>query len=288
VAFFAGRAPLDSPIALAAACSNGSADQVTTPQAVGMTSTMAPYYADGQVVVYQAMTEVKLPVRKPSDAEEKGLGSAPKGTPYPHAPFLTADDESIEVHYTLTNADTVSHNVGLLIDPWNEFVRWEPGVTVINDEETLPNFGYDQVFVLPAKSRKEGTITADDMHEIAIKLAAAENYLASIQGMDASMLPENPTDVCNNIFNYENRSNSNPPDLFYTREIPPVIAGLTGFDLGIRMSSGDATAKAGNVAVEITMDVQDMKGDRFVPADDSSQKQIGMPPRTLSPPSARF
>jgi hypothetical protein len=280
-------------LGLAAACSNSGDDQVTKPVSVGMTSTIAPYYADGQITLYQAQTPVALPVRKPTSAD--ALGAAPKGTPYPHAPFLTAQDESVEVHYVLSNVDKVSHNVWLLIDPWNEFVRWKPGVTVVSDEETIPNNGYDKQFVLPAMSRVEGTITSDDIQEIATKLAAVETFLASPQGMPppaTAMATDNsldPTQVCNNIFDYQNRSNSSPPDLFYTPWIPPVVAGLTGFDLGVRMEvdEDDSGGGAGNVAVEITMDVQDLSGDRFVPQD-TTEAEMGMPSTTLSPPAARF
>ncbi len=282
-------------LAVAAACSNGSGDQVTAPVAVGMTSKMAPYYADGQITLYEAQTPVALPVKKPTSADLSN--PAPKGTPYSHAPYLTAQDESVEVHYVLSNIDTTAHNVWLLIDPWNEFVRWKPGVTVVSDEETIPNNGYDKQYVLPPMSRVEGTITPDDIQEIATKLASVQKFLASPQAkMAASATADDtsddnsldPTSVCNNIFDYQNRSNSTPPDLYYTPWIPSVVAGLTGFDLGIRMEvdEGDSGG-AGNVAVEITMDVQDLNGNRFVPQD-TTDAQMGMPGKTLSPPAARF
>ena len=153
-------------------CSNGSADQVTRPAAVGMTSQMAPFYTDGNLTLYEAQIPVPLPVRKPAGGE--GQGAPPAGTPYPHAPFLRVEDEAIEVHYTLSNVDDTSHDAWLLIDPWNEFVRWRPGVTVVSADQTIPNFGYDLGFVIPARSRIQGTLTVDDMHEMAIKLAAVE------------------------------------------------------------------------------------------------------------------
>ena len=55
-----GYAPLLA-LALAAACSNSSTDQVTRPVSVGMNSTMAPYYSDGQITLYEAQTPVTLP-----------------------------------------------------------------------------------------------------------------------------------------------------------------------------------------------------------------------------------
>jgi hypothetical protein len=89
--------------------------------------------------------------------------------------------------------------------------------------------------------------------------------------------------VANNIFNPQNRSNSNDP--LYTPWIPSVIAGLTGFDLGLRYRCGNGCTPP-NVAIEITMDVQDLHGNRFVPQD-STEPEIGMPDTVLSPPAAR-
>jgi hypothetical protein len=270
---------------VAAACDNNSSNQVTSPIALGMTSTMMAYYKSEQLTLYEAQRPVPLPVRQPSSAEINSLGPAPTGTPYSRAPWLTADDESIEVRYTLSNIDSQDHTLWLLVDPWNEFVRWVPGVTVVNDEVAAPNYGYDLAFYVPAMSRVEGTLTTDDMHEIAIKLASTMQLLNSAQAKAAAqadagtMNDFNATGIANNIFNPQNRSNGGDP--LYTPWIPQVIAGLTGFDLGIR------TLEPANVAVEITIDVQDVRGNHFV-ASDSTQAQLGPPPANLSPPSARF
>jgi hypothetical protein len=283
-------------LALVAACSNGSANQTTPPVDLGMTSSLAPYYSDQQVTLYEVQMPVALPVRAPSAEELNALGPAPANTPYPHAPYLTAADESIEVHYTISNIDDQQHTVWLLIDPWNEFVRWNPGVQVVNDETTVPNYGYDLPFVVPGKSRKVGTITPDDIHEIAIKLASVENLIASpqaqqaMQAMQSGMTSTGNLDVtavANNIFNPLNRSNGGDP--LYVPWIPPVIAGVTGFDLGLRTTAqadDGSGGKAPNVAVEITIDIQDLNGNRFVEA--GSKNILGPPPKTLSPPAARF
>lgn len=286
-------------VAVAVGCSDNSTNQVTKPIDLGMTDKMAPYYSDMELTLYEAQLPVQLPVRKPTGSELSALSKPIPGTPYPRAPFLTAEDESVEVHYTISNIDNQQHTVWLLIDPWNEFVRWNPGVTVVSDEETTPNWGYDLPFVVPAMSRIDGTLTPDDMHEIAIKLASVENLLASPQakaaagadaGTDGGAAPDDPnatdpgnqgfdpTAYANNIFNPQNRSNGNDP--LYTPWIPAEIAGLTGFDLGIR------TTEPANIAVEITMQVQDLQGNRFV-ASDSTDPQIGMPPKTIGPPGAR-
>jgi hypothetical protein len=267
---------------IAGGCANGAADQVTAPVAVGMTDTTPPYYSDGQLTLYQVQIPVPLPVRRMTHADVQSAGAAPRGTPYPRGVFLRAEDEGVEVRYTISNVDAAPHDVWLLIDPWNEFVRYRPGVTVVNDEVTVPNYGYDIEFVVPGKGRVEGTLTVDDIHEIAIKLASVEKLLASPQAQAPMTAGSafNATPIANNIFNPSNRSNSVPSDLLYTPWIPPVIAGITGFDLGLR------TSAPANVAVEVTIDVQDLHGDRFV-LQDSADPKMGVPAHVLSPPAAR-
>jgi hypothetical protein len=272
-------------VGLGVACQSNSSDQVTQPIDLGMTSTLTAYYSDQNATLYMVQTPVQFPVKKPSSAQQSALGGAPAGTPYPNAPWLTADAERVEVRYTVSNLDSQDHNVWLLIDPWNEFVRWVPGVSVVSDEETVPNYGYDLYFPVPAMSRIQGTYTSDDMHEIAIKLASTMNALGSPQAQAAAaadagtMNTFNATGIANNIFNPQNRSNGGDP--VYTPWIPPIIAGLTGFDLGLR------TTEQANIEVEIVVDIQDVNGNRFVAAD-STDPQLGPPPATLSPPGAKF
>jgi hypothetical protein len=267
-----------------AACSNGSADQVTAPLPLGMSSAMEPYYNDGNLALYQAARPAPLPVLKPTSTELKALGPAPSGTPYPRAPFLTAGDESVEVHYTISNLDDSPHTVWLLIDPWNEFVRYVPGVTVVDDDTTIPNYGYDQSFWVPGLSRVEGTLTSDDMQEIARKLAAVENVASQAAAITAAAegadMGPTVSELINHIFNPQNRSNADDP--LYTPYIPPVVAGVTGFDLGIR------TFEPANVAVEITMDIEDLTGNRFYTLGTANVDPMGVPTTILSPPAARF
>jgi hypothetical protein len=288
-------------VALVAACSNGgSADQIDGPLDVGMTSGVQPSYSDGNITLYDVYKSVPLPVVRPTQSQLQALGAPPKGTGYPRSPFLLASDESLEVHFVITNLESTAQNVWLLVDPWNEFVRWKPGVTVVSDEETDPNYGYDTEYSIPPNGRVEGTLLTDDMQEIATKLASVENYLASSTAMQAEAADGggdnslDPTEVCNNIFNPQNRSNSGDP--FYTPWIPPIIAGLTGFDIGLRVedaADSDSTAAfdggtpAPTLALEITVDIQDLSGNRFV-VEGSSTPQIGVPPTILSPPAARF
>ncbi len=263
--------------ALGAGCDNGNA-QVTPPIVLGMTDQIAPSYQDAQLTIYTVQIPVPLPVRKPTDIERATLET--KVDPYPRTPFLMNDDERIEVRFTITNLDDKQHSVELLIDPWNEFVKYKGGVTIVNDETTVPNLsGYDKFYVVPAKSRVIGTLTNDDMHDLAIKLATVENIILQTPAMPNPMDPKsNPTSLINRVFNIQNRTNTGDP--LFTPYIPKVIAGLVGFDLGLRSYA------AANMAVEITVDVTDVKGNRIVQP--GASDPILTPPTTvLTPPGAR-
>jgi hypothetical protein len=250
----------------AASCAGTDEDQVTQPSVVGMTDKIAPLYSDGEVSLYQVQTPVRLPLRKPTDAERAALG---KADPFPRAPFLKASDLRIEIRFTLSNLDDKPHAVELLVDPWNEFVRYRPRITV-GEEEVTPDFsGYDRFYILPPKSRTQGTLNSDDTFELAVDLATAEVLIA------APPPGANLNGMVNHLFNIQNRSNAYDP--LINPHVPKVVPGMIGFDLGLR------SYEPGNVAVEVIVDVQDLNGDRATPPDDSSQ-QFGVPGRLLSPP----
>jgi hypothetical protein len=263
-------------LTFALACDNGTA-QVTPPVVLGMTDQIAASYSDAQLTIFTVQVPVKLPMRAPTDAERQALG--PKVDPYPRAPFLLNDDVRIEVRFTLSNLDDKQHSIELLLDPWNEFVRYRGGVTVVNDEVTTPNLsGYDKFYVLPPKGRVVGTLTTDDMHDLAIKLATVENIILKAPPPDPMNPMSGPTGLINRVFNIQNRTNTGDP--LFTPYIPTVIAGMTGFDLGLR------SYEPANVAVEITVDVTDVNGHRVVQPG-QSDALMREPTTVLTPPGAR-
>lgn len=257
---------------LAPACAGGEEAQVLPPVVVGMTDTTSPAADDGQVQIYQVSDGVELPVRRPKDGERPG-GEL---FPYPRPPFQMATDTRITLRYTLSNLDDAPHTVELLIDPWNEFVRYVPGFTQGEEEETAPNpSGIDRFFILPPKGRIEGIITPDDMVELAVDLGTAMVLAERPVGPDS---PFAGPALFNRAFNAQNRSSEPDPVLqpFY----PPKVAGIVGFDLGLR------TYERAKVAVEVVIDVEDVQGDRVVRSSDPEARPVGRPGRTLSPPAA--
>ncbi len=271
------RAPVRTPWAVAlamlgAACVDTNANQVTAPVVLGMTPQLAPVYDDGQMKLYQVQIPVPLPIRKPTDGELKELKPS---DPYPRSPYVRSSDMRIELRYTITNLDDTPQTVELILDPWNEFARYKPGI-VVGDEVSTPNLsGYDRFFKIEGRARLTGTLTNDDISELAIDLATVQNILAHPPADPMA----NVSGLINRAFNIQNRSNTNDP--LVSPYVPSPIAGLTGFDLGLR------TSEPATLAVEILMDVTDLNGNRIVAAGGTEAK-IGMPGKTVSPPGARL
>jgi hypothetical protein len=252
------------------ACANDGETQVIPPVVLGMTETTAPAYDDGEMQIYESFLPVPLPLRRPSD-DERPKG---KADPYPRPPFHLASDTRITVRFTLSNLEDKQHTVELLVDPWNEFVRYSPGV-VVGDEMTTPNLsGIDRFFVLPPLARIEGIMTPDDIVELATDLGTAMTLDQRPPAADGEFA--GPA-LYNRAFNIQNRSSRFDPLL--APYIPSVVAGIVGFDLGLR------TNEPAKIAVEVVLDVEDQSDDRVLPAGDDTRR-VGRPGDTLSPPAA--
>jgi hypothetical protein len=231
------------------------------PQSVAMTSSTAPFYDDGELKLYETQLPVELPVKKPSDAERKLLNGAVG--PFSHRPWVTADGVRLQLSWTLANLDKDSHSVEVLIDPWNEFGRYAPGIQIVGDN-AIPNLsGIDETYDLPGigsgrSSRIEHTFSFDEMSELATDFATAINILKTVHATPpANGQPGDDPRVglVNHVFNLQNRTGSSP---LTDRYVPPVIPGLLGFDIGLR------TLEPANIAIEFTIELVDENGDRVV------------------------
>lgn len=271
------RLALAPAVALACAiwpgCAGGDA-LVVPPVVVAMTADTPAFYDDGQTQIFQVNVPFELPVRGPTGEEAAELGEA---APYPRAPFLDARRTRVTLRYSLTNLDDVPRTVELLVDPWNEFVRYVPGVTAVREDEIVPNpSGVDRWYVLPPRSRVEGLVTEDDVVELAMDLGTALALEANPAPADGDF---GGAVLYNRAMEAQNRSYAEPPDPLLRSYFPSVAAGLVGFDLGLR------SEQAGNVALEVVVDVLDLDGDRVVREGDEATP-FGRPGRDLTPPAA--
>lgn len=261
---------------------SGTDSQVTRPSIVGMTNTTPPYYSDAEVTLYEVQTSVTLPMRAPDAQETAALGPAPAylaGFGATTAPWIRVDDVQTTVRFTISNLDDQKHAVELLLDAWNPYVKYVPQIQVISQDVTLPDLSsYDRYYVLEPKSRYIGTITPDDTREMAIDLATVMNMNVN----DAA--DPNLNAMFNHTFNLQNRSTGNDPLIQPWIPQPQDVPALTGFTLGLR------SMEQMNVAVEVTVDVQDVSdGKKVMPAGqapNADNQPMPPPGGTLSPPKA--
>jgi len=174
------------------------------------------------------------------------------------------------VSWTLSNLDAEEHVVEVLIDPWNEFGRYYPGLqlTDAENEEYQPNFsGIDKRYVVGGKdtgaaSRVHGTYTFSDLSEMATDLATVMNLIENPPEMEGNAEEEDlRVTYANHAFHWQNRSYE---DLLVKPWVPATVAGLTGLDIGFR------TTSAATVAIEVAVELVDNRGDRIRADDDDS------------------
>jgi len=231
----------------AVGCGAESDKQTYDPVVLGMTSNDPPLYDDGETTIYEVKRTVSLPIHVPTDDDLTFLTAVVP--PYTRTPWITKKDVKVQVSWTISNLDKQAHNVEILLDPWNEFVRYVPGVNM-GEDETVPDLsGIDLLMRVEGMSRKKGIFTFDDMDEVATDLATVQNIIVSTAGG----MTEGVNGLVNHTFEIHNRSGD---DRLTKAFVPSTIAGLVGFDIGLR------AFEQGNVAIEIIVEITDFAGNR--------------------------
>jgi hypothetical protein len=258
---------------LALGCGDGDTRRLA-PVSVALAETVPPVYDDGELTIYEAKTSLMLPIVAPSDADMTRLGEAPSD-PFERQPWVTRDDVGVQVTWTLSNLDADDHSVWVMIDPYNEFGRYEPAIVVTDDQAVRDLSGIDMLFALPgteasgaAEPRIVGTFTFDDMDELALDFATVFKIINDAAPSDEEEDDPRST-LVNYAFNVRNRSYNSPLLAPYQ---PASIPGLVGFDFGVR------TSEPANVALEMVVEVRDRNGDRVA--------ERGQAVRLLEPPAA--
>lgn len=259
------RLPALPTLAATAACvlagCSGSTTQHLDPQNLAMTATMPAAYDDGETQLFESYVGVNLPVRQPTQQDLATLKGAIG--PFDHHPWVTIDDVKCQVTWTLANMDKDPHDVELLIDPWNEYGRYVPGVSQVGDNAEPNLSGYDEIYALPGlksgqSSRIEHTVSYDDMDEVATDFATTIEIFAKVipTPATATMAADDPRiGLVNHAFNLQNHSGNDP---LTDRYIPSVIPALVGFNLGLR------TTEKANLVLEYSVEIVDEEGNRTV------------------------
>ena len=246
-----------------AGCGDDGRTRMLPPAQVAMAPDVAPVFQTDEMTIY----EVKKGLQFPILAQK---GSMPTGSyePYPNEPWVELKDVRVQISWTISNLDAQAHDVELLIDPWTEFGRYWPGLTLVdpNEGKYLPNLsGIDHYYQLASTndgdaSRVNGTYTYDDCDELARDFATVMNLIKNPpttypggQEVDPADQPALLPTYVNHAFDFENHSNRDP---LVKQWVPSTVAGLTGIDFGLR------TYEQATVAVEIVVEVTDQGNDK--------------------------
>jgi hypothetical protein len=253
---------------LSLGCGDQQAEQSLPLLQVGMTKAVPPIYDDGEMQIFEVKKGLAFPILAPSGDSQAMLGKKDV-EPYGREPWVTVDDIQVQVTWTLTNLDDEQHIVEVLLDPWNEFGRYFPGLQLTDPDEQqyMPNFsGIDKRYIAAGKaegeaSRVHDTYTFADLNETAVDLATVMDLIKNPPPMEDGMKEDPTVTYTNHAFHWQNRSYN---DLLIKSWVPSTIAGLTGLDLGFR------TSEPATIAIEIAVEVVDKNGKRVRPEGDKS------------------
>jgi hypothetical protein len=269
-------------VAVASSACSSTRNERLDPAVVAMDTSVAPIYDDGELTLYEVKSSVRLPVIAPGQANWDELWRT-NVEPFGRLPWVTNRDLEVQVSFTLSNLDAAEHVVEVLLDPWNEFGRYWPGLQVVDADngELLPNLsGINERFLLPGvregeASRITGTFTFDDMDEMAIDFATVMNIIENLQP-PADLGETDPrVTYANHAFSRQNRSYNSPLVAPYR---PQVIPGLVGFDFGLR------TEEPANIALEVLVEVVDVDGKKLM--QDSEDPALPIPQEQITVGSA--
>ncbi|MGC4090277.1 MAG: hypothetical protein QM756_20845 [Polyangiaceae bacterium] len=235
------------------ACGSHEESKTIPSVQLAMDETVAPIFDDGETTLYEVRVGTQLPISAPTPAqaaEVEGQAMAP----YPHAPWARLGQVRVQLTWTLTNLDAQPHNVKVLVDPWNEFAKYFPGLQLVDAEEGeyVPNLsGIDYLYAMDAAgtpgSRRHGTFTFEDLDEMARDFATALSLRADPPPAEGDM--DDPTlRFVNHAFSFQNHSDRDP---LVQKWVPAVSPALTGFDIGLR------TTEPAKVAIEVVAEVVD-------------------------------
>lgn len=239
-------------------CANRDDTRTLEPIVLGMTANTPPAVMNDEATIFEVKLPVQLPLMTPTADEAAELG--PGVAPFPSEPYIKNGDIEVQVTWTITNLDPGDHEVSLLVDPWNEFGRYWPGQAVVDEDELVQNLsGIQFFFLLPGtdsddESRVSGTFTLDDMSELAVDFSTVMNIIQNVSPPMDGQNAVGPVNLVNHAFSFRNLSSNDP---LVEQYIPTMIAGLTGFDIGLR------TTSPANIALEAVVEVTD-KGDNKV------------------------
>jgi hypothetical protein len=270
---------------LLAACGEQETQRTLPSVQLAMDPSVAVSYDDLEEQIYEVRARVPLPILAPTPTEASNLAGESMA-PYPHAPWLTIDEMKVQLSYTITNLDDQEHVVEILVDPWNEFASYYPGLMAVDPEEGeyIPNLsGINSRVLLAGKgqgerSRLHGVFTFDDMEEMARDFATVMQMIQNPPEDPGQVEGEEGGGALVALVNHT-YANHSTRDVLATPYIPGTIAALTGYDLGLR------TGEPATIAIEVVAEVVDLGAEKLE-TDDHKGELLPEPEEVITVGSA--
>jgi len=206
-------------VVLASGCSSNQDERTIGVYTLAITDKTAPAVpaVGDEPPLYQVTTQVRFPLRPRPDRAL--LGDVVK--PYTQPIWFTSGQLQAQFTYVIKNLGNTDVTVELLVDGWNEFIRYSPtvAIVVVNGEQELQadRSVVDRLMIIPAYSTVEGRISYDDFERMATALAILTPE------------PHHPNPF--HVVEPHTKLATDPTTMTW---IPPVIDGITGFDLSLR------------------------------------------------------
>jgi hypothetical protein len=213
---------------------------------VALTEQTAPALESEDGNLYIVEQRAELPIRQPTGAELAGLQTGVArypNLPFPRLPWVGREDLAVQVDFTLSNLDTVAHDIDVTINGANEFYEYVPTVVEADNEPPIPlHAQWERRYRVPAQQRISATVREEEFDEVAVDLATVVNGAPN----------------SDEVVYFENNSSDDPRARPY---IPAVIPGLIALRLGLRSTT------AAPLLLEVSIRVRD-EGDKLVQGDE--------------------
>lgn len=238
--------------ALSFGCSQTNETRTIGPYTLAITDTTPPAVpaVGDSDPIFETRTTVVLPlIDRPKDL------TGDKVKPYPRAIWYASSALQMQLTFVLTNLGAADTSVEVLVDGFNEFVRYVPVAHLSEEGTSIDLSMVNRRIIVPAHGRATGTVSYDDFERMATALAIIENNAP------------NPFHVVEEHTNLFTDPQTKPL-------LPQVIDGLTGFDISLRSMGPN------KIALEATVELIDHQG-LLVPEGDPSTAR---PPTTVINP----
>jgi hypothetical protein len=216
---------------------------------VELTADAAPTFMGARGgAIYIVEERVDLPVRAPSESSLADLTQAAggfPGLPFSRLPWVERGALPIEVDFVLENQDDSPRNITVIVNGWNEFHEYQPGVVVIDEEPTPDYAQWEWSYKLGPRKRVTRTIREESFDEMAVDLATVVNGAPN----------------SNQVVFFENKSSTDTRNQAY---IPAVIPGLIGFRIGLRATAASPATLDASVRIRDTDDRLANSGDATI------------------------